>query len=153
MKAFLFFVLLMLLTTGTEAQRPTAADFPKLHWLEGTWTKKTPRPGRTGFERWERSPVIAMKGIGVTMKENDTLFQERLQLQVRDNALYYVADVAENKGPVWFKITRITADGFTCENPEHDFPKKIVYQRTDEKLNVTISGDGKSVDFFFERKK
>lgn len=152
MKAFLLSGLLILLMTAVNAQTPTAADFPKLHWLEGMWTKKMSRPGRTGFEQWERVSGTAMKGIGVTMKEKDTLFKEGLQLQAKENALYYVADVAENKGLVWFKITAITADGFTCENPAHDFPQKIVYQKTEDQLKVTISGDGKSIDFFFEKK-
>nr|WP_295870141.1 DUF6265 family protein [uncultured Chitinophaga sp.] len=152
MKAFLLSGLLILLMAAVNAQTPTAADFPKLHWLEGMWTKKVSRPGRTGFEQWERVSGTAMKGIGVMMKEKDTLFKEGLQLLTKENALYYVADVAENKGLVWFKITAIAADGFTCENPAHDFPQKIVYQKTEDQLKVTISGDGKSIDFFFEKK-
>ncbi|MBC9910146.1 DUF6265 family protein [Chitinophaga varians] len=110
------------------------------------------RPDRSGLERWERLSPSSLKGIGVTMKGKDTLFVEGLQLQTKENALYYVADVAENKGLVWFKITAIDAEGFTCEDPEHDFPKKIVYARTGDQLKVTISGDGKSIDFFFEKK-
>ncbi|SKA43237.1 hypothetical protein SAMN04488128_106146 [Chitinophaga eiseniae] len=152
MKAFLLSGLLLWVMTTVNAQIPTAADFPKLHWLEGTWIKKVSRPGRTGLEQWEQTSAAAMKGIGVTMKDNDTLFKEGLQLLVKDNALYYVADVAENKGLVWFKITAIAAGGFTCENPAHDFPQKIVYQKTDEQLKVTISGEGKSIDFFFGKK-
>lgn len=153
MKRFLLSAVLILLVAIVNAQTPAAADFSKLNWLEGTWTKKMSKSDRSGFERWEKLSSSSLKGIGVTMKGNDTLFVEGLQLQPKENALYYVADVAENKGLTWFKITAIDADGFTCENPAHDFPKKIVYHRTDDKLKVTISGDGKSIDFFFEREK
>ncbi|NML39326.1 hypothetical protein HHL17_19155 [Chitinophaga sp. G-6-1-13] len=153
MKQFLLSGLLILLMSTVYAQTPTAVDFPKLNWLEGTWTKKVSRPDRSGFERWEKLSPSSLKGIGVTMKGNDTLFVEGLQLQTKENALYYVADVAENKSLTWFKVIAIDADGFTCEDPEHDFPKKIVYARTGDTLKVTISGDGKSIDFFFEKKK
>lgn len=153
MKQFLLSGWLVLLLSIVKAQTPTAADFSKLNWLEGTWTKKMSKPDRSGFERWERLSPSSLKGIGVTMKGNDTLFVEGLQLQTKENALYYVADVAENKGLTWFKITAMDADGFTCEDPEHDFPKKIVYTRMGDQLKVTISGDGQSIDFFFEKKK
>jgi hypothetical protein len=47
--------------------------------------------------------------------------------------------------------TEISAASFTCENPEHDFSKKIVYQKDGDKLKATISGDGGSIDYFFEK--
>ncbi|WP_315820030.1 hypothetical protein [Paraflavitalea speifideaquila] len=62
-----------------------------------------------------------------------------------------MADVPQNKEPVYFKLTAITKDGFTCENPNHDFPKKIDYKLDGNKLRATISGDGKAIDYLFER--
>jgi hypothetical protein len=64
-----------------------------------------------------------------------------------------VADVPENKGLVYFKFTATTDHSFTCENPTHDYPKKIIYDHQGNTLKVTISGDGKSNTFLFERKE
>jgi hypothetical protein len=50
-------------------------------------------------------------------------------------------------------LTEITYTGFVCENPGHDFPKKISYHVEGHKLKAQISGDGKSVDYIFERAK
>ena len=56
------------------------------------------------------------------------MYVEKLKLVIKDNNIYYVADVPENKHPVDFKLIEISEMTFTCENPEHDFPKRIRYQ-------------------------
>jgi hypothetical protein len=40
-----------------------------------------------------------------------------------------------------------------CERPEHDFPKKITYQRTGNQLKATISENGKHVDYLYLKKE
>ena len=86
------------------------------------------------------------------MKGNDTAFVEKTKLVIISNLIYYVADVPGNKEPVYFKLTSINDNEFIVENAAHDFPKKITYTRDGSKLKATISGDGKSIDYFFERK-
>ena len=132
---------------------PTTADFKKLGWLEGTWNRTDIKPGHSGHERWARVSDTEWEGLGVTMKGNDTAFVEKLKLVIKDNAIYYVSDIPENKGPVDFTITAISDTGFVCENPGHDFPKKIAYQNEGNKIKATISGDGKSIDYLFEKAK
>jgi len=152
MKQLIFSVFLALLSTLAYSQKETAVnDFKKLSWLQGNWKRTNTKPGRSGFESWEKVSVNEYKGLGVSMQGKDTTFQENLQLVIKDGHIYYVADVAENKEPTYFKITAISNDGFTCENPEHDYPKKIVYQRNGQQLKVTISGGEKSSEFLFEK--
>ena len=86
------------------------------------------------------------------MRGSDTLFVEKLRILIRENNVYYVADVPENQKLVYFKLTEISDKGFVCENPDHDFPKKVTYQLEGNQLKATISGDGKSVDYVFEKK-
>ena len=85
------------------------------------------------------------------MKGTDTVFVEKLQLIIKEDNIYYVSDVPENPKPVSFKLTEITESGFVFENLSHDFPKKISYQQNGKLLKATISGDGKSIDYFFLR--
>jgi len=49
-------------------------------------------------------------------------------------------------------LISITDNSFVCENPQHDFPKKISYLKEGNKIKATISGDGKSFDYLFEKK-
>jgi hypothetical protein len=63
--------------------------------------------------------------------------------------IYFVSDVPEDKQPVYFAITEITETGFTCENPQHEFPKKIMYRKEGNQLKAIISGDGKAFTLLF----
>jgi hypothetical protein len=87
------------------------------------------------------------------MQGEDTVFVEKIKIVVKDRELYYVADVPENKEPVYFKIVELGTTGFVCENPAHDFPKKISYQLSGADLKAQISGDGKSIDYLFTKQQ
>src|SRR5690349_3694308 len=145
----IFLFLISLCSYSTIAQSVTEKDFSKLLWLEGQWKRINAKPGRTASESWKKGGVNELIGIGISMKEQDTVFVEKLKILVKDNSVYYVADVAENKAPVYFKFTELTIDGFVCENPGHDFPKKISYKKEGNTVKATTSGNGKSTDFLF----
>lgn len=142
----LLFILLMTTMIGSQAQ-----SIKDVSWLEGTWNRTNVKAGRSAHERWIKTNE-GLQGWGVNMSGADTTFVEKLRIVTKDNKLYYVADVPQNKESTYFLITEVTATSFTCEAPEHDFPKKIVYQLDGTKLKATISGNGKSFDYFFERK-
>jgi len=129
----------------------TIKNFKKLDWLVGTWNGVNTKPGKSSHERWERTSEFELRGVGVSMQGNDTTFVEKITILIKDNSIYYVADVRENEKPVFFKLIDITKTGFVCENPEHDFPKRISYQVNGRDLKAQISGDGKSIDYFFKK--
>jgi len=131
--------------------QPNEKDFDKLSWLIGNWNRVNVREGRSASERWERVSENEFRGWGVSMRGQDTTFLEKLKLLTRNDTLFYVADVAENPEPVYFKITSLSPDGFVCENQAHDFPKKIQYMLKGDTLTATTSGDGKEMNFIFVR--
>jgi hypothetical protein len=148
-----FLILFVPSLAFSQTVSPKASDFSKLNWLEGTWTRTNiTKPGRTAHERWEKSGEQELRGYGVTMQGQDTVFLEKITVLIKDNAIYYIADVPQNQLPVYFKLTEITESGFVCENPDHDFPKQISYQLEGDKLEAQISGNGKAIDYWFERK-
>ena len=136
---------------GFSQAAPVAADFDKLAWLQGQWNRLLLPAGRSGHERWIKLNGAEYKGWGITMKGPDTAFAEKLRIVVKDNHIFYVAETADNKAPVYFIMTAISASGFECTNATHDFPKKIIYRRRGNQVKATISGNGKSVDFMFEK--
>jgi hypothetical protein len=129
-----------------------SSDLKMLDWLNGTWDRTNSKPGHSGHERWSARGAREMSGYGVTMKGVDTLFIEKLKIIHADSGTYYVADVAENKQPVSFKLTSSTSTTYIFENVKHDFPKRIEYKRENDKMHVIVSGDGKSIDFFFSKR-
>jgi hypothetical protein len=155
MKNFYLIVIIVFLydtAWGQSSSKNAETDFEKLSWLEGTWTRTNAKPGRSGVEEWKRVGDNELVGLGIALKGHDTTFVEKIRLVIKDNQIFYAADVPENKSVVYFKITELTANSFVCENPDHDFPKKIAYTREGKKLTAIISGDGKSIPYTFERK-
>ncbi len=144
-----YLVVFLIISHCSFGQSMADKDFDKLSWLEGTWTRTNTKPGKTAHERWWKGNGKEWIGVGVSLKGSDTTFVEKLRIVVKDNAIYYVADVAENKGSVYFKVIEISSDGFACENPQHDFPKRITYKREGNNLKAATSGDGRSIDFLF----
>lgn len=130
------------------------AEFEKLYWLPGEWHQTNiAKPGKALVEQWTKSGDFEMKGQATTTQNGDTVYIERITMLIKDNSIYYVADVPQNKQPVYFKLTSITAQGFVCENPEHDFPKRITYELSGNQLKATISGNGKSFDYLYLKKE
>ena len=109
-------------------------------FFQGTWQME----GKEIFERWDMLNNTTMKGIAYTIHEGQVVVFEYLDVLYDNNEFVYMATVPDqNQGKsIVFKITAKTDDTFTFENPEHDFPKKIVYQKLNEtELFVQISGD------------
>ncbi len=130
-------------------EKSTDKDVEKLDWLMGNWNRIRVKEGRSAFERWEKITNHELIGLGVYMNGLDTVFTEKLRIIVKDGDLYYVADVIENPEPVYFKFTQLTSNGFVCENPDHDFPKKIEYAMKGDTLIATTSGDDNELIFEF----
>lgn len=151
-------LILMLIATlpfsaFTQAKDGIKAEFEKLYWLSGGWSQtNVTKPGQALVEQWNKSGDYEMKGQATTTQNGDTVYVERITLLIKDNAIYYVADIPQNKQPVYFRLTALTHNGFVCENNQHDFPKKISYQFNGSELKATISGNGKSFDYRYIKK-
>lgn len=119
-----------------------------LAWLEGTWERTDMSGEKKAFEIWKRTDD-GFSGIGFTMRGQDTTFVEHLRIVAKDGHLHYVATVDHNPGPVYFRMRDISEKGFVAENPAHDFPKRIGYERNGQTMTAVVSaGDqGFSVKF------
>jgi len=145
--------LLLLLCVGNVVAQHQESDFSKLEWLEGTWHRTNiTKAGRAGVEQWAfaRDRKI-LEGAGVTLQNGDTVFVEKISIVLKDGDFFYVADVPENKEPVYFKFTQLSGSGFVCENTSHDFPKKIQYELKDGILYAQVSGNGRAIDYVFTK--
>ena len=131
----------------------SAQDLRSLEWIIGVWNRTDLKPGETGTESWSEISSNEFSGIGATLRGADTVFVEYLKLVLIESDVFYIADVEHNPEPTYFKITGTSPTGFICENPKHDFPKKIEYQLDGSSLIVTISGEGKAVPFRFEKQQ
>lgn len=143
---------IVLFGCGNEKPSPVES-FEKMKWLLGDWVRTNNKPGRIGWESWTEATKTEWHGDSGTIEGTDTIFHEVTRIQLDGDHLYFIADVPENNAPVRFEITSVTDSTFTCENPEHDFPKKIHYHFDGSKIHARVSAGDEGVNFEFERKK
>lgn len=142
----------LIVTLLTSITTYGQTDLSKLEWLVGSWQRTNAKPGRLGVETWEKTSATEFVGLGVSLKGADTMFVEKLKIIVKGNAIFYVADVPENKSEVYFKAILVENNNVVFENLKHDFPKRIAYEFDGSKLKATTSADAKIQEFWFERK-
>ncbi|WP_276132634.1 DUF6265 family protein [Polluticoccus soli] len=113
-----------------------------VRWMLGEWVKEM--PNGVFVEKWQEETDTSYIGEGTfTTNNGDVMFSEKLRLEQRGDELWYIPTVANqnNAQPVLFKETKIVDNEAVFENPEHDFPQRIIYKRTsDSTLYARIEG-------------
>lgn len=127
---------------GSE-QAPTNSpvrSIGELSWLAGDW--QTAPGGRTQIEEhWTLPSGGTMIGMGRTLAGGKTVEFEFLRLEERNGDIYYVAHPKARCPGTAFKLTRLTPQAVVFENPQHDFPKRVMYRRNaDGSLTASIDG-------------
>jgi uncharacterized protein YciI len=138
---FIFTIVGMFLTNMVLPQ----SNFPD--FLAGTWKIEN----KDVYEHWDRLNESSMKGFSYIVKDGKMSISEYLEISQIDDEISYTATVLnQNEGkPINFKLTK-TDSTFTFDNPDHDFPKKIVYQKlNNEEVLVQVS-DGKQKGFAYK---
>lgn len=132
-------------------QTPTLAD---ISWIAGDW--QTAPGGRAQIEEhWTNVAGASMMGMSRTVAGEKTVEFEYLRIEQRADGIYYVAHPKASCPGTDFKLTRASATEAVFENPQHDFPKRIIYRKGEDSLTATIDGgEGtKAMSFAFKRVK
>jgi len=129
---------------GAQVAKPSLND---LSWLAGCWEAN--RNGRELTEQWMKPAGQTMLGMGRTVANGKTVEFEFLQIVEREDAVYYVARPS-GQPEASFKAIKLAKQEVIFENPEHDFPQRIIYRlQTDGALFARIEGtaNGKARGF------
>ena len=121
-------------------------------WLAGCWGGE--RSGERFEERWMAADAATLLGIAQTTKGGRLTAFEFLRVIVRNGKAVYVAQ-PNGAAPTEFTATAQTADRVVFENPSHDYPKRVIYERTGaDRITASIdagSDDAKRVDYAMTR--
>ena len=125
--------------SGAPAMAPVRIDLRLLAWLAGCWRDE--RGGRTYEEQWMAPGGGLMLGMSRTLRGDTLVEYELLRLERRsDGSADYVA-MPSGQASAAFRIVEITDSLAVFENPEHDFPQRILYRRlADGSLVARIEG-------------
>lgn len=129
------FLLLIIPASSSVAQTLLPTFF------EGTWKIEN----MEAYEVWEITEDEQMKGHSYRTRDGEQVITEYLEINHRNNQLIYTATVLnQNEGRgIDFILNRPDSLTWVFENPEHDFPKMILYQkRSDSEIYVEVSDGG-----------
>jgi hypothetical protein len=136
----------------TSLQNPTLAD---ISWIAGDW--QTAAGGRAQIEEhWTAIAGASMMGMSRTVAGEKTVEFEYLRIEQRTDGIYYVAHPKGRCPGTDFKLTRASATEAVFENPQHDFPKRIIYRKgADDSLTASVDGGegSKAMTFAFKKMK
>lgn len=124
-----------------------------LDWLIGNWQRTNDKENKETFEDWEKLSSTEYRGHGYTMVEQDTVWQENIELvKMKDGNWTYNVFQKNDPTSTDFKLTAISGNSFTAENPENEFPKTIKYHKSENGLIAIISDGETEVEFEFEER-
>ena len=116
------------------------ANISELSWIAGAW--QSAPGGRAQIEEyWTQPAGGSMLGISRTIAGDKTVEFEYLRIEQRASDVYYVASPGARCPATDFKLTRWSNQEAIFENPQHDFPKRIIYRKgSDGTLTASIDG-------------
>lgn len=140
-----------------KADRPETekqGQLAKAAWLVGRWESNA--DGGLLSETWKKEKN-AYSCETYFVAGGDTLFEEHVLLKEINGKLVYSPVISDqNHGkPTDFTLTSSSANTMIFENPQHDYPQKIMYVLKGDSLIATISGKraGKTESEVFAMKK
>jgi len=139
---FKYYVLLVLITLAavSSANAQTTATLNDLSWLSGCWQ------GRQGTavieEIWSKPGGMSMIGLGRTIKDNRTVSFEFMQFREENGTLLFLPQ-PQGGAQVRFPLKEFTPLRLTFENLAHDFPQRVTYERSRNRLLASVEGSEK----------
>ena len=119
---------------------PLAAEedpLAALAWISGTWEGEN---GNIRMEEiWTRPAGGLILGVHRDLFPGGRSFFEYLRIEQRGDDIFYIA-APRGENATEFRLTELLDNGAVFENPEHDFPQKLVYTRDGDTLRATIEG-------------
>lgn len=135
-RALLMFTLGAFVSPGAVAAE---SDIDSLAWLAGCWQAEKGDPG--SGEHWLPPAGGTMFGVSRTVKNGKTVEFEFIQVRVNaEGRLVFIA-LPSGQKETTFVASAVGTDSVTFENPEHDFPQKVIYRlQGEDRLVARIEG-------------
>lgn len=154
--ALILIIVLFATSSCTKSEvRSPRPEFSKIAWLLGSWEGRD--SNSVYFEHWKEAGKELFEGRAVVIVKGDTVFSERVTIEIRDSVLIYRVIIGKNE-PVLFKLVAADEQSVSFSNPQHDFPQNISYKiQPDGSLYAYVDGmagkNYKKEEYFYQRMK
>lgn len=132
--------LLVLLLLTFPAFAETKLD--DLSWMSGHWAATI--DGVEMEEIWSAPKGGLLIGMHRDISKKRTSFEFFRIAETKDGIVYLTQPGGQPATP--FKLAESSATRAVFANPEHDFPKRIIYWRKDAQLCARVEGDGEAAE-------
>lgn len=122
--------------TVSDQQTPVSNSFD---WLVGEWKRLHEEAGKETFENWEKVSDGKYAGHGFTLQDRDTLKQEKMKLYKNNGEWELAVKTPEEEESTIFEMTSLREEEFVFINNEIDFPNKIKYWKSNDRIHAVIS--------------
>ena len=131
-------MMVIAIAAAVAAGQPAAARPPEpdLDWLAGYWLSC--EGGVEVSETWSNRRGGIMLGSSITSGD-DSFGWEQTRIEAGEDGLLFHAQ-PRGQPPAAFRLVRTDAREAVFENPDHDFPQRVIYRRDGERLTGRIEG-------------
>lgn len=130
-------VLILLLATVAAAAAQPAAGIQRVAWLRGCWESAS--TAGSVEEQWMAPRGGSMLGMSRGVRGEALAEYELVLIRERGEKLVYVAHPSGQPSAEFLSGT-VTEHSVVFENPAHDFPQRIGYERRGNELLAWIEG-------------
>lgn len=132
-------VVCAVLVPPARAEDTPSPAVEQLAWMSGSWEGTM---GKASFEEhWTPAAGGTLFGVSRTIVAGKTVAFEFLRIEARADGIFYVAQPG-GRPPTDFKLTKLEGQAVVFENPQHDFPQRILYRKNaDGTLDARVEGE------------
>lgn len=144
-----------ILALALQAAPAPPPDINKLAFIGGCWTLVRPN-GTKIEEQWLAPAGGAMIGMSRSVRDGKLREFEFMRIvPAADGKLQYVA-IPSGQPEATFPVKEIGDNAVTFENPQHDFPQRILYRLVDKdtlvaRIEGSVGGQARAADFPYKR--
>jgi hypothetical protein len=150
MKRVVVLALASLIGVSAVAESASVED---LAWLAGCWASVGAEAG--SGEQWMEPAGGTLLGVNRTVKGSETVAHEFMQIRETESGeIEFIANPS-GQSEAAFSLVGLSETEVIFENPDHDFPQRIIYRLKGDYLEGRIEGKVKGelrvVDFPLRR--
>ncbi len=147
---------LSLAATPLHGQGTGDSPLAPFAWMPGCW-EGTLSNGALYEEWWMPEGGGLMQGIARMTREGRTITFEFMVLRVENGTPVFMGQPANASTPTRFPLSAREGERWVFENPEHDFPQRVIYANPAAgsapfaRIEGTTGGGERSLEFPLER--
>jgi hypothetical protein len=105
---------------------PAETSLASFAWLAGCWEGEL-SSGALYEEWWMPEGGGMMQGVARMTRDGRTLSFEFMVMGMEEGRPVFMAQPAGAAAPTRFPLAKVEGPRWTFENPEHDFPQRVIY--------------------------